>query len=444
MSAPATKLDRANFKAKVKTRVWPWVLLGLMIVAMAGGGVASWGATIPLASAIIATGQITVDTNRKQVQHLEGGIVDELRVRDGDFVKAGDILIRLDETRAKASLGIVASAYREERAKEARLIAERDEKNEIAWPQDLLKSSADPALKSLIASQQSIYDSRKETLQGEYEILRERISQLEQEIEGLEAQKSAGKKQSAFIHEELSALETLFAEGRTTKPRMLALQRQAARLEGEDGEFTANIARARKTIGETKLEIIQKRKNFRNNVVSDLRDVQAKRNDLKERLVAAQDVLRRLDIRAPTAGRVVNLAVHAKQSVVKPGDTILEIVPSDDRLLVEVHVNPQDRDNIIIGQEAEIKLLAFKQRTTPALKGRVHYVSADALHNRQQGSSFYIARVEVPESELHRLQGNKLQPGMPAEVMIRTGERTAIAYLVQPLVDSMNHAWREE
>ncbi len=444
MSEAASNEPRPEKSIPVVTRVWPWVVAGLGAIALAFGGVGGWGATVPLASAVIATGQVTVDTNRKQVQHLEGGIVDRLHVRDGDYVKAGAVLIRLDDTRARASLSIAASAYREELAKEARYVAERDQQEGIAWPKLIQEQSGDPAVAGLIRSQQAIFESRRETLRGETEILEERIRQLDQEIDGLAAQKSASRKQINLIQEELDSLLELLERGQTTRPRILALQREAARLEGENGEFTANIAKARKAIGETRLEIIQKQKAFRNEVVATLREVQAKIHDLRERHIAAQDVLQRIDIRAPVSGKIVGLSVHAEDAVIKGGETILELVPSGDPLLFEVQVQPQDIDNVVIGQEAEVRILAFKQRTTPTLKGAVSYVSADALTNPQDGVPFYVARIRVPESELQRLEGQDMQPGMPAEVLIRTGERTALAYMMQPIIDSMNRAWREE
>lgn len=445
MSEPARDKQRAGQRRPtVKTRVWPSTILGLFVLSLLAGGIGAWGATAPLASAVVARGEVTVDTNRKHVQHLEGGIVAQLNVRDGDAVHSGDILLRLDETRAKATLAIVDAAYREERAKEARYIAERDEKEHIAWPADLVENAEQPEITVLLESQEAIFVSRRETLNGEVAILTERISQLKQEVTGFAAQRSATEKQLDLINEELAALFELMEKGQTTKPRILALQRSAAGLDGEHGSLTAKIAGAEKAIGETKLEIIQKRKAFRNEVVTTLRDIQSKLADLRERRVATQDILDRLDIRAPVSGKVVGLSVHAKNAIIRPGDTILEIVPIGDRLLIEVQIQPQDVDNVEIGQSAEIHLLAFRQKTTPTLMGRVTYISADVLTSERDGSKHYIVRVSVPEAELLRLEDRELQPGMPAEVLIRTGERTAIAYLMQPIVESMNRAWREE
>lgn len=425
------------------TKTWPWAAAGGFVIALAFGGIGGWGATVPLASAVVTQGQVTVDTNRKQIQHLEGGIVSELNIRDGDTIMAGDVLMRLDDTRAKASLSIVEASYREETAKQARLVAERDRRDTIDWPQALRDQAEDMDVSNLLESQQAIFDSRRDTMRGEVGILNERIQQLSEEIGGLEAQTAATRAQVDIIEEELAGLITLFEKGQTTKPRILALQREKARLEGEFGELKANIARSRNAIGETKLEIIQKEKAFRSEVVATLSEVQAEVNDLRERYVAARDVMERLDIRAPVSGKVVNLTVHAQGVVIRPGETFLELVPTDDKLIVEVKVAPQDIDNVAVGQVSEIRMLAFKQRTTPTLDGAVSYVSADALTDPQDGATFYLARIHVPEDQLARLEGQRLQPGMPAEVMIRTGERTALAYLIQPILDSMNRAWRE-
>jgi HlyD family secretion protein/epimerase transport system membrane fusion protein len=414
------------------------------VIAVAFGGAGSWGATVPLASAVVAAGQVTVDTNRKQISHLEGGVVADLRVRNGDTVEPGDVLMRLDETRATAQLAILASAYREELARQARLIAERDGRVRIAWPPELNDSGLNPDIAALRASQSAIFDSRRDTLLGEAAILNERVDQLGQEIEGMAAQRAATDKQITFIAEELGPLRDLFSRGHTTKQRLLALEREAARLSGQRGQLTADIARARKAVGETKLEILQNEKAFRAEVVSRLREVQAKLIDLRERRIAAADVLQRLDVRAPVSGKVVNMTVHSTDAVIKAGSPVLEIVPSGDELLVEVRVRTQDVDNVAIGQSADIRFLAFKQRTTPVLSGQVAYVSADALSGRDNAEAFYLARIRVPDAELARLGGQKLQPGMPAEAMILTGKRTALDYMIQPIRESMNRAWREE
>jgi HlyD family type I secretion membrane fusion protein len=281
-------------------------------------------------------------------------------------------------------------------------------------------------------------------LRGEVAILGQRTAQLGDDIIGLEAQLDAKRRQMAFIEEELKGLRQLMAQGQTTKPRMLALERSSAALRGEEGELLSSVARAKKAIGEAKLEIIQRTKNFQKIVTEELETVQSRLRDLQERAVAARDVLRRIRITAPVSGTVVNMAIHTVGAVIKPGETILELVPGKDSLIAEVTIRPQDVDNVTLNQEAAIRLLAFKQRTTPLLHGKVIYVSADSIENTVTRQQYYAARIEVPDKELARLGELLLQPGMQVEVMIQTGDRTAFQYLVQPIVESVNRAWRED
>ncbi len=428
----------------VQTNARFWIFFGLFWVVLIFAGFGGWAATAPISSAVIAPGTMTVDSKRKLIQHLEGGIVETLMVRDGDIVEAGDGLVTLDPTRPRAMLAILQSSLRKELASEARLIAERDGSDAILFPQQLTEDEAAPEVRALMESQNAIFRARRESLQGEVAILNQRVAQLADEIKGLTAQRESKQRQMEFITEELSGLKQLMAQGQTTKPRILSLERSAAALQGEEGELLSNIARANKTIGETRLEIIQREKDFQKNVTEELEAVQSRLRDLQERAVAARDVLKRIQIVAPVGGTVVNMAIHTVGSVIKPGETILEIVPGTDSLIVEVSIRPQDIDNVTLDQVAAVRLLAFKQRTMPLLNGTVTYVSADSLENPITRQQFYIARIKIPETEIDRLEGLKLQPGMQLEVMIRTGDRTAFEYLIQPIVDSVNRAWREE
>ncbi|NJM34159.1 MAG: HlyD family type I secretion periplasmic adaptor subunit [Rhodomicrobium sp.] len=407
-------------------------------------GFGSWASTAPIASAVIAPGTFTVDSKRKAIQHLEGGIVETLLVRDGDEVNAGDGLVKLDPTRPRAMLAIVSSNLRKELASEARLIAEREGAEKVAYPPELTESADLPEVRDLIDSQNAIFEARRSTILGEVAILEQRIAQLADETQGLNAQLEAKRRQMEFITEELTGLRQLMAQGQTTKPRILALERSAAALSGEEGELLANIARAQKTVGETKLEIIQRQKAFQKAVTEELEAVQSRLRELQEREVAARDVLNRITIRRPVGGTVVNMSVHTVGAVIQGGDTIMEIVPGKDSLIAEVSVRPQDIDNVTLDQHATVRLLAFKQRTTPLLEGRVIYVSADSLENPTTRQPFYIARIDLPSDQIAKLGDLKLQPGMQVEVMIRTGDRTAFEYLMQPIVDSVNRAWREE
>lgn len=443
MSASSTKPKKIPV-ATVKTNARFWILFGLFWIILIFAGVGGWAATAPIASAVISQGVITVDSKRKLVQHLEGGIVETLLVRDGDVVVAGDGLVRLDPTRPRAMLAILSSSLRKELANEARLIAERDGSSEVSYPGELTADADKPEVRALIESQNAIFRARRDSLQGEFAILEQRIAQLTDEIKGLTAQRESKQRQMEFITEELDGLKKLMSLGQTTKPRILALERSAAALQGEEGELLSNIARAKKTVGETKLEIIQRQKNFQKIVIEELETVQSRLRDLQERAVAARDVLKRINITAPVSGTVVNMSVHTVGAVIQPGETIMEIVPGKDSLIGEVSIRPQDIDNVTLGQPAVIRLLAFKQRTTPLLHGTVTYVSADSLENQMTRQQYYVARISMPDGELERLGELKLQPGMQLEVMIRTGDRTAFEYLIQPIVDSVNRAWREE
>jgi HlyD family type I secretion membrane fusion protein len=341
-------------------------------------------------------------------------------------------------------LAILSSSLRKELAAEARLIAERDGSATIHYPQALTDNADLPEVRALIESQNAIFKARRGSVRGEVEILEQRIAQLGDETKGLNAQLEAKRQQTGFINEELDGLKKLMAQGQTTKPRILALERSAAALTGEEGELLSSIARAKKTVGETKLEIIQRENDFQKAVTEELEAVQSRLRDLMEREVAARDVLRRILITAPVSGTVVNMAFHTVGAVIQGGEVVLEIVPGNDTLIAEVAVRPQDIDNVTFNQPASIRLLAFKQRTTPLLEGNVIYVSADSLENQTTRQQFYIAKIEVPKEELKKLGNMKLQPGMQVEVLIRTGDRTAFEYMVQPIVDSVNRAWREE
>ncbi|MCG8355611.1 MAG: HlyD family type I secretion periplasmic adaptor subunit [Kiloniellales bacterium] len=422
----------------------PAVIAGLVTVIVGLGGFGAWASLAPLESAAIAPGTIIVDSNRKQIQHLDGGIVAELVVRDGDHVEPGDVLLRLDETRARSTLAILESESDLATAVEARLLAERDGAAEIRVPERLIDKAERPEIAALVAGQQSLFEARRDSREGEVAILEQRVLQLGDEVVGLEAQAAAKARQSALIADELKGLQKLFEQGHAPRTRILALQREAARLDGERGELIARVARTRTAIGETKLQVIQLNTRFQEDVIAELRDIQASLFDLRERIAAARHVVEHIDVRAPVAGKVVGLSVHTIGGVIQAGDTILEIVPGDDRLLVEARVQPIDIDNVLIGQEADVRITAFKQRSTPVLIGEVIYLSADALTDPRSGEPYYTARVAISDAEVARLEGQLLQPGMPAEVIIKTGERTALDYLVQPILESANRAWRED
>jgi HlyD family secretion protein/epimerase transport system membrane fusion protein len=296
----------------------------------------------------------------------------------------------------------------------------------------------------IIKGQRRLFKARRTSLEGEIEILENQILQLQDDVRGIQAQQKSKERQISLIQEEVDSVEDLLNKGHTDRPRYLALQREAARLQGERGELISEVARTNTKIGASRLEIIQLQRGFREQVATDLRTIGAELADLEERIGAARHTLDNIEIKAPVDGVVVGMTVHTIGGVIRAGETILEIVPVNDQLLIEARVEPQNIDNIFVGLEADVQLTAFKQRTTPLLLGTVNYVSADRLIDSRSGDPYYLARVLVSDKEVKRLGEHKLQPGMPADVMIKTGTRTALQYLIQPFTDSLDKAWREE
>ena len=430
-------------KTAIPLRYGRVIAAGAVVVALLFGGFGTWAFTADLASAVLASGIVTVDGKRKQVQHQEGGTVKALLVRDGDRVEMGEPLVLLDETRPQAVYRMTKASHDAALMRQARLAAERDGATSVPVPLELVELQDTPEVAELIAGQRSLFAARRDSLNGTVEILTQREAQLDREIAGLAAQEASKARQLALVRDELAGQQKLFSQGLSPKTRVLALEREQARLEGERGELIADIARTEKAIGETRLEVLQRKRELRESVESELRTTQQELFDLKERMVATKDVLDRIVLRAPASGVVVGLDVNTIGGVVSPGETILEIVPDSKQLVVEAQVSPLDVDNLRIGQPAEVRFAAFQQRTTPLLEGSFVYVSADVMIDDRNGQSYYLVRVNVTEEEVARLGALELVPGMPAEVTIKTGEQRPVDYLVQPIVQSIDRAWRE-
>jgi epimerase transport system membrane fusion protein len=420
----------------------PYLRAGWLVILLAFGGVGAWAALAPLDGAVIAPSVVTVISHRKTVQHLEGGIVEEILVRDGDAVAEGDLLLRLDDAEAQAALAILDAKLELLRATEARLAAERDG-SEIEFPEHLARRASEPRVGEILASQRELFEARRTALEGEAEILGRRIGQLEEAIAGLEAQRRSKQRQVELIEEELGGLRKLFEQGYASRNRMRELERAGAELEGERGEHAAEIARAENEIGEARLRSLQIRKEFRESVIDELHEVQAGILDAVERRAAAQDRRARLEIRAPQAGQVVGMTVHTLGAVVSPGQPILHIVPEDDELVVEAHVHPRDIDRVSVGQEARVRFSAFDVRTTPQLEGVVIRVSADLVTDPGSHEAYYLVQTRIPEASRSRLGELRLVPGMPAETFIQTGTRTLLAYLLKPLTDGLARSFTD-
>ncbi|MDG5496492.1 HlyD family type I secretion periplasmic adaptor subunit [Niveispirillum sp. BGYR6] len=442
-SAVVAAGPRKELPSQVPTDEMSVVRLGMAIILVAFGGLLAWSAFAPLAKGVVASGTLVVDSNRKSIQHLEGGIVSEILVRDGDAVKAGQVLMRLDEVSSQAQRDVLFGQFLAAKAKEARLIAERGRSEKIEWPAELTPGAGDNARKgSIRGNEQQLFESRRLTLAGQLSIYEQRVKQLEEQIKGYEAQVTANTDQIRLIDDELEGLQQLFDKGYASKTRLLQLQRNRAELDGARGNYEGEIARARMQIGEARLQILQVRKAFDEDVADKLREAQQQIFDLEDRLTNANDILERREVKAPSDGVIVGLRVHTLGGVVRGGETIMDLVPSKEKLVVEAMVSPNDIDNMAVGLEAEVRFSALSSRQIPILTGTVMQVDADVTTD-QRGNRYYLARVIVPEDQLSKLGGQKIVPGMPTEVLVKAGERTLLEYLTKPLTDSFFRAFKE-
>jgi HlyD family type I secretion membrane fusion protein len=420
------------------------ITIGFIIVFLFFGVFMGWAAFAPLGSAAIAPGVVSVESNRKTIQHLEGGIVSEIRVKDGDQVTSGQVLILLDSTQPQASLGLVRGRRVAALAREARLISERDGKKSIKFPDVLLSRSTETNVSDAMTGQQNIFAARRKSQSGQVAILGQRVSQFNEEIRGLKGLIKAEERQITLIADEIEDVSKLVKKGLAQRPRLRALQRNSAEIEGNRSQNRAKIAQARQAIAEAKLQISEITTEHLNEVVQELREVQSELFELEERERASADILKRTDVRAQIDGTVVNLQVHTAGGVIAPGAPILDIVPANERLIVEAQVDPGDIDVVHVGLAAQIRFPAFSQRNTLPVEARVLQVSADSLTDERTGSSYYLTRVAIEDDLEIKLQGAPLYPGMQAEVIILTGERTALDYFLKPILASVNRAFRED
>ena len=417
-------------------------LAGWIIIALFFGGIGSWAATAPLNGAIVGNAIIKVEGNRKSVQHLDGGIVKDLRIKEGDKVNTGDVLIVLDETQAQAEYDVLSQQYMVLRATEARLLTELDHGSELVMPADLKKEGS--YFKSVWSGQVSQFDSRRAALEGQRNVIREKINQLGSQIVGGEAQVKAFTDQISSIRAEAKDIAPLVERGLIARPRILQLERTAFGLEGQIADATANIAKARQAIAEQQQQIAQLDNDRMADVTKDLRDTQAKMLEVIPKAMNAKAVLGRMEIRSPYAGRVVALTVFSVGGVIQRGEKILDIVPDQDSLTIEAQIAVEDISDIRPNMRAEVHLTAYKQRIVPIIHGDVIQVSADRLTDPKTNNPYYVAFVRIDAEELAAMPNIKLYPGMPATVMIPTIQRTALDYIVGPLVMSFNHSFRQK
>jgi HlyD family secretion protein len=420
------------------------LLAAAVVVFVLVVGVGGWGATAVISGAVVASGSLVVDSNVKKVQHPTGGIVGELRVRDGDHVHAGDVVVRLDETVTRANLAIVSKGLDELMARKARLEAERDGWETIVFPAQLVSAANDPERAAVMDSERKLFNLRKTARTGQKAQLRERIAQLQEEISGLTAQQNSKSKEIALVERELAGVRDLWNKNLVQLSRLTALEREAARLDGERGQLVAAAAQAKGKIAETAQQILQIDQDLASEVAKELREVDGKIGEFIERKITAEDQLKRIDIRSPQDGTVFQLAVHTVGGVITAGDPIMLIVPEADNLSVEVKVNPQDIDQLQLNQKATLRFSSFNARSTPEIEGVVTRISADTSTDQRTGQSYYTVRISLPPEQVQHLGEVKLLPGMPVEAFVQTGERTMLSYLMKPLHDQVARAFREK
>jgi HlyD family secretion protein len=408
-------------------------------VVLAGG----WTALVPLAAAVVVPGSLVVQSNVKTIQHPTGGVVAQIAARNGMRVATGDLLVRLDATQAQASLQVVSKQLDEARARIARLIAERDGLPRPEVPTEMAGRLNERPVKDLLASEETLFKARKNARDSQKDLLQSRVSQLGEEIAGLDAQVVSKAKQVELITGELTGVQDLYDKRLVPLTRLTTLQRENARIDGERGQLISAIAETKSKIGEAQLQIVRLDQDFRTDVVKELGETQGKEAELVQRGVAARDLLDRIDIRAPTSGIVHQLSAHTIGGVIRAGDPIMEIVPDSDDLQIEARLQPNDIDQVRIGQQSFVRFSAFNQRTTPQLVGLVSYVSADITRDQQSNASYFTVRVTLPEDERRRLAGLQLVSGMPAEVFMQTGSRTMMSYLFKPITDQLSRAFVE-
>ena len=419
-----------------------YLLLGFTAMLMLAGLTLGWGAWTEISGAVIAPGKLVVDSNVKKVQHPTGGVVGDLRVKDGDRVKKGDIVVRLDETQARASFAIVTKALDEMEARQARLEAERDGADKVTFPADLLARRNEPEVAQATTSEQRLFELRRSAREGQKAQLLEQIDQLRQQIVGNDEQVAAKTTEIDWNQQELGGIRGLWKQNLVPFNRVTTLERDSARLHGERGALTASIAQTKGRIAEIQLKILQIDEDLRTEVGKELAEIRGKRSELTERRVAAEDQLKRIDLVAPQDGRVFQQAVHTIGGVIQAGEVLMLVVPDADELIIEAKVAPQDVDQIHVGQPAVVQFAAFNRRTTPELNGEVIGIGADITQDDKRNEAFYAVRIRISDKEMARLDGLQPMAGMPVEVFIKTSPRTVVSYLTKPLREQFDRAFR--
>ncbi|WP_422002754.1 HlyD family type I secretion periplasmic adaptor subunit [Reyranella sp.] len=418
------------------------LLVGTVAVAVLLGITFGWGTLTEISGAVIAPGKLVVDSNVKKVQHPTGGVVGDLMVKDGDKVKKGDVVVRLDDTQARTSLAIVTKALDEMEARQARLEAERDGADRVTFPADLLARSGEPDVAQIMKSEQRLFELRRAAREGQKAQFAEQIDQLKQQIAGNQEQIAAKTKEIDWNQQELGGVRGLWKDKLVPFSRVTTLERDSARLHGERGALTAAIAQARGRISEIELKILQIDEDLRTETGKELAEIRAKKAEMTERRVAAEDQLKRIELVAPQDGKIFQQTVHTIGGVIQAGEVIMQVVPDADDLIIEAKVAPQDVDQLHLGQKAVVQFASFNRRTTPELNGEIVSIGADVTQDDRRNESYYAVRIRISDKELARLDGLTPMAGMPVEVFIQTSPRTVASYLTKPLREQFDRAFR--
>jgi HlyD family type I secretion membrane fusion protein len=442
--AASSQLDNGEEISELTKAIKPISKWGIIITTFVIGFFILWAGFAPLDSASIATGSVVLHENRKTIQHLEGGIISGILVKEGDFVTQGQPLINLNATSATAQQQLLLGQLRAALATEARLVAERDNKEEVDFSSMPLAQD-NQNNDEITSSQKKLFETRRSAITGQVGILQERIKQYNEQVQGLSQQAGEITKQSNLIKEEVKTVAHLLEKGLEQKPRLLALQRRQSELKGESARLLSETATISGSISEVQLQIINVQNEYLKEVMTELKDVQQVVADLREKLLASGDILERTVITAPQSGKITGLQFHTIGGVISPGATIMEIVPQNDKLIVEARVKPEDIDIVKEGLDAKVMLSAYKSRSVPRLEGKVTYLSADRFKDEQTGMYYYLAKIEINEDEIANLSTDvELYPGMPTESFIKTGESTFLNYLASPIIDSFRRSFKEQ